>query len=50
VLGIIVAEDEALGLGVADALDHRGVVERIGEHAQLGSFEASVPSEAQLET
>jgi hypothetical protein len=45
-----VLEDALLAARVADALDHRGVVERIGIDDAPGIFEASVPSAAQLET
>ena len=37
IVGIVMGEDDAVGAGMADALDHRGVVQRIRQHHAVGN-------------
>ena len=48
-LRVVVAEDVFLGAGLADARDHRVVVQRVGEDDAAGQQCARVPSVASLE-
>ena len=47
---VVVAEDLLLAAAVADAGDHRGVVQLVGEDDAAGQDLASVDSVASLET